>query len=235
MSDAGGDTGINGIGAGLRTTVLVSGSGTNLQAIIDQTLGGELPVNLNAVVSDRPEAFGLERAKRAGVPTHTVNYSDFTERDEAERALTARLDALNPDLVVLAGFMRILPPTLVSRFEGRTLNIHPSLLPRYRGLNTYRRVLAAGDAAHGSTVHYVTPELDAGPSIIQYRVEIAPDETEETLAARVQQGEYIIYSRVIGWIAAGRLKLNAGRVWLDDEKLERPVILEESEKDSINY
>jgi len=218
----------SGVGAGPRTVVLISGSGTNLQAIIDATLNHEFAINLCAVISDRPEARGLDRARKAGIPTVTVDFADFETRDEAELKLTTELAVLAADLVVLAGFMRILPATLVANFQGRMLNIHPSLLPRYRGLHTYRQALESGDAWHGSTVHYVTPELDAGPSIIQYRVPIRADETEASLMARVQRGEYLIYPRAIGWFAAGRLALEDDGAWLDGRRLDAPVIVDES-------
>ncbi len=138
------------------------------------------------------------------------------------------LARLEPDLVILAGYMRILPADTVNTYRGRMLNIHPSLLPAYPGLHTYARVLAAGDAWHGSTVHYVVPELDAGPGIIQYRVAVRPDETEPSLQARVQRGEYLIYPRAIEWCAVGRAVLDGDRVVLDGEPLDGPVIMEET-------
>ena len=217
-----------GIGEGLRTAVLISGGGTNLQAIINQVGSGELRLNLQAVVSDRPGILGLERADKAGIPVRVVDYTKYTRRTDAEHALSAALHELEADLLVLAGFMRILPATLVTEFHGRMLNIHPSLLPKFRGLDTYRRAIQAKETWHGSTVHYVTPQLDAGPSIIQYKVRIQPDETELSLSTRVQQGEYIIYPRAIGWIAEGRLQLKNDEVWLDGLPLGEPIVLEES-------
>lgn len=217
-----------GIGEGLRTAVLISGGGTNLQAIINQVGSGELRLNLQAVVSDRPGILGLERADKAGIPVRVVDYTKYTRRTDAEHALSAALRELESDLLVLAGFMRILPATLVTEFHGRMLNIHPSLLPKFRGLDTYRRAIQAKETWHGSTVHYVTPQLDAGPSIIQYKVRIQPDETELSLSTRVQQGEYIIYPRAIGWIAEGRLQLKNHEVWLDGLPLDEPIVLEES-------
>jgi phosphoribosylglycinamide formyltransferase-1 len=218
----------SGIGRGLRTTVLISGGGTNLQAIINEVVSGELGIHLQAVVSDRPGVLGLERAEKFGIPTITIDYSKFDSRPAAEHALAEGLRKLEPDLLVLAGFMRILPTQLVADYHGRMLNIHPSLLPKFRGLDTYRRAIEADETWHGSTVHYVTPELDAGPAIIQYKVRIRPDETEQSLSARVQHGEYIIYPRAIGWIADGRLRLENDRVWLDGLPLTQPVIIEES-------
>ncbi len=224
MNSAGGV----GIGDGLRTAVLISGGGTNLQAIINQVISGELRVNLHAVVSDRPGILGLERADKAGIPSLVVDYSKFASRTDAEQAMSTALQELESDLLVLAGFMRILPSSLVTEFRGRMLNIHPSLLPKFKGLNTYRRALQAKESWHGSTVHYVTPELDAGPSIIQYKVPIHAGETESSLSTRVQQGEYIIYPRAIGWMADGRLKLENHEVWLDGLPLAEPIVLEES-------
>ncbi len=215
--------------APLRTAVLISGSGTNLQAIIDATQAGQLPIELCAVLSDQPDAQGLKRADQAGIPVAAIDYGAFANRPDAERALHERLAALEPELIVLAGFMRILPDDLVEAFEGRMLNIHPSLLPKYRGLHTFRRVLEAGDKVHGSTVHFVVPELDAGPSIVQYRLPVRANDTETTLKKRVQRGEYLIYPRAIDWFARGRLKLEDGLAWLDGKRLDTPVIVEEND------
>ncbi|MDH3977866.1 MAG: phosphoribosylglycinamide formyltransferase [Gammaproteobacteria bacterium] len=225
----GADTGkAQGIGDGPRTVVMVSGGGTNLQAIINQVGSGELGLNLCAVISDRPGVLALDRADKAGVPAHVINYADYENRETADQALAAELEALSPDLIVLAGFMRILPAAIVQTYAGRMLNIHPSLLPKFRGLHTYRRAIEAGEKQHGTTVHFVTPELDAGPSIIQYRVAIQKGETETSLATRVQQGEYLIYPKAVGWLADGRLRLNKGEVWLDGLPLTEPVIIEEN-------
>ncbi len=213
---------------GMRTVILVSGGGTNLQAIINETRAGQLAIHLCAVISDRPGVLSLDRAEKAGVPTHVVDYRQYPQRADADQALSGKLEALAPDLVVLAGFMRILPDELVRQYHGRMLNVHPSLLPKYRGLHTYRRAIEAGDTHHGSTVHFVTPELDAGPPIIQYRVPIHANETEASLAARVQQGEYLIYPRAIRWFADGRLRLNDGEVWLDGLPLAEPVVSNEA-------
>lgn len=216
-----------GIGAGMRTVVMVSGGGTNLQAIINETNAGELPIHLCAVVSDRPGILGLERAEKAGIPTHVIDYAGYPDRTTADQALAKTLDDLAPELIVLAGFMRILAAPIVTRYHGRMLNIHPSLLPRFRGLHTYRRALEAGETQHGSTVHFVIPELDAGPAIIQYRVPIQPDETETGLASRVQQGEYRIYPQAIRWFAENRLRLDHNEVWLDGLPLTEPAVVDE--------
>jgi phosphoribosylglycinamide formyltransferase 1 len=217
----------SGLGNGMRTVVLVSGGGTNLQAIINEIQSGELAINLCGVLSDRPGILGLERAEKALIPTHVVDYRGFAVRSDADASLTAVLAEIKPELVVLAGFMHILPDTIVQQYAGRMLNIHPSLLPKYRGLHTYRRAIEAGDSHHGSTVHFVIPELDAGPSIIQYRVPIHDDETETSLANRIQQGEYLIYPKVIRWFAEGRLRLTDGEVWLDGLPLTDPAIVNE--------
>lgn len=215
------------VGQGLKTVVLISGNGTNLQAIIDAQQAGQLPVSLASVLSDCPQANGLERARTAGISTVVVDYRSCADRREFNRKLYDELGTLQPELIVLAGFMRIISDELTEHYQGRMLNIHPSLLPKYPGLHTYRRVLETGDAWHGSTVHFVTPQLDAGPPIIQYRVRIHDAETEQSLAARVQTGEYIIYPRTIEWIAERRLDLRDDTVWLDGQALRQPVIVDE--------
>ncbi len=209
--------------AKMRTAVLVSGSGTNLQAIIDGAEDESLPIELCAVLSDRESAFGLERARRAGVTGIAVRYKDFPRREAAEQELQRQLTALKPELVVLAGFMRVLPEDMVVSYRGRMLNVHPSLLPKYRGLNTFRRVLEAGDRWHGSTVHFVVPMLDAGPSIIQYRIRVRAGDTEDSLKTRVQAGEYMIYPRAIRWFANGQLKLKRTLAHLNGKPLRRPI------------
>ncbi len=215
------------VGHGLKTVVLISGNGTNLQAIIDAIQAGRLSVGLAGVLSDCPEAYGLERAHAAGIPTTVVDYRNCADRSEFDRKLHDELGSVEPELIVLAGFMRIISDGLTEHYRGRMLNIHPSLLPKYPGLHTYRRVLETDDPHHGSTVHFVTPQLDAGPPIIQYRVRIRDAETEESLAARVQAGEYIIYPRTIEWIAERRLDLRDGTVWLDGQTLQQPVVVDE--------
>lgn len=205
-----------------RVAVLISGSGSNLQAIID----AQLDINIVAVLSDRPAAYGLERATAAGIHSTAINYKSFSHADDYNAALATALDALNPDLIVLAGYMRILPDNIVNAYAGRMLNVHPSLLPAYPGLDTYNRALAAGESHHGSTVHFVIPELDAGPPILQYRVQILPAETEPELRERVQQGEYIIYPRTIEWFAAGRLRMDNNQVMLDGTALSEAVIVD---------
>ena len=210
----------------LRVAVLISGSGSNLQAIIDSVNKQKLPVELIAVLSDRPDAYGLQRARMAGIPAIAIDYKRFASRSDYDAQLAKELAALHADLIVLAGYMRILPESIVNAYLGRMLNVHPSLLPAYPGLNTFARALAAGEQWHGSTVHFVIPELDAGPAIIQYRIAIRPDDTESTLRSRVQTGEYRIYPEAIRWIAEGRLRLTGTSVLLDDKPLNGPVVIE---------
>ena len=176
-----------------RTVILISGSGTNLQSFIDKVDAGELDLELCLVFSNRPAAFGLERAKKAGIPTACIEHGDFADRESFDRAVAGVIDEYEPELIVLAGFMRILSPWFVQHYEGKVLNIHPALLPKYPGLNTHQRAIDAGDEWHGSTVHFVTEELDGGPRILAGRLRIVPDETAEELQHRVQAIEHQIY------------------------------------------
>jgi phosphoribosylglycinamide formyltransferase-1 len=212
----------------LPVVVLISGSGTNLQALIDAAAAGQ-PFAIAGVVSNRPEAGGLARAERAGIPTATVDHTAFADREGFEGALAACVDRFTPGLVCLAGFMRILTPGFVARYRGRMLNIHPSLLPLYRGLHTHQRALDAGDTEHGATVHFVTEELDGGPRIIQARVPVHPDDTAERLAARVLAQEHRIYPLAVRWFAERRLRLGPAGVELDGRRLDAPVRLEDVE------
>lgn len=199
--------------------VLISGSGTNLQAIIDRANDGSLPVTICAVISNRPGVKGLERAHQAGIATAVIDHRQYAEREDFDRALMGAIDSHHPDLVVLAGFMRILTPAFAQHYRGRMMNIHPSLLPKYPGLHTHQRALDAGDGEHGVTVHFVTEELDGGPAIIQARVPVLPGDTAETLAQRVLQREHVIYPQAIAWFAQGRLHLEHGKSLLDGELL----------------
>ena len=209
--------------APLPIVVLISGNGTNLQAIIDAVRRGELAAEIRAVISNRPQAFGLERARRAGIPAETVDHTRYPGRNEFDAALRAVIDRYQPALVILAGFMRILTPEFVTHYHGRMLNIHPSLLPAFRGLDTHRRALAAGAKAHGVSVHFVTVELDGGPVIIQQQVPILPGDDAGTLAARVQTAEHRLYPRVIQWFAEGRIGLRDNRVVFDGTPLTAPL------------
>lgn len=203
-----------------RVLVLISGSGSNLQALIDAQQSGKLPVELVAVISNRPDAKGLQRAERAGIPTQVVDHTRFDGRDSFDRALQQVIDAYAPDLIVLAGFMRILTEHFTRQYQGRMLNIHPSLLPKYQGLNTHERALQAGDREHGVSVHFVTAELDGGPVALQARVPVLPDDDASRLAQRVLQQEHRIYPLAVKWFAQGRLRMVDGRVFMDSEPLE---------------
>ena len=185
----------------LPIVVLISGSGSNLQSIID----AQLPIEIRAVVSNRADAYGLTRAAQAGIATAVLDHKAFPDRESYDEALQELIDSYRPKLLVLAGFMRILSDGFVRHYEGRMMNIHPSLLPKYRGLNTHARAIEAGDAEAGCTVHFVTPELDAGPPIIQASVPVLPDDTPETLAARVLEQEHRIYPEAIRKFAEGEL------------------------------
>ena len=211
----------------LRIAVLVSGSGTNLQAIIDAIQADALAVEIVGVISDKPAAIGLQRARDAGITAIAIDFKAAPSRASFAQQLDEALEKLQPDLVVLAGYMRILPADTVNNFRGRMLNVHPSLLPAYPGLDTYTRVLAAGETWHGTTVHFVTPELDAGPGILQYRVKIRDDETEQSLRQRVQQGEYLIYPQAIGWFAEGRVKFANNCAMLDGQPTDQPIVIDE--------
>jgi phosphoribosylglycinamide formyltransferase-1 len=208
--------------------VLISGMGSNLRAIAERARSGALPIEVAAVIGDRSEAAGLAWASRAGLPVRVVRPGDHPDRASFDRALAAAIDEFRPGLIVLAGFMRILGTDFVTRYLGRILNIHPSLLPRHRGLHTHRRALESGDRVHGASVHFVTPELDGGPVAIQARVRVRDDDDEASLAARVLQQEHRIYPECIDWYASGRLKLRDGQAVLDGRVLESPVIREES-------
>jgi phosphoribosylglycinamide formyltransferase-1 len=211
----------------LPVVVLISGRGSNLNAIINAIEAGGLPVELRAVISNRPDAPGLQRAALAGIRTIVIDHACHRDRAAFDRTLAATIDALQPVLVVLAGFMRILTPEFVEHFRGRILNIHPSLLPAFPGLNTHQRALEAGCSEHGASVHFVTPAVDGGPVIAQARVPVHADDTAATLGARVLQQEHRLYPTVIRWYAEQRLGLAPdGRVVLDGTPLGKPRQLE---------
>lgn len=202
-----------------RLAILISGSGSNLQAFIDAISDGSLTAEIGVVISNRPEALGLERASRAGIPTRVLDHRDFPSREAFDAALAELVEGDRPDLVILAGFMRILTPAFVGRFRGRLLNIHPSLLPRYPGLNTHQRALEAGDVQAGATVHFVTEELDGGPPALQAVVPVLPGDDAATLAARVLEQEHRIYPLAAQWFCEGRLRLDGDRATLDGAPL----------------
>jgi len=207
--------------------VLISGSGSNLQALIDGTQTDDLPIHIRAVVSNEVDSFGLERARRAGIETRVLSPRDYESHEMYDAALGDLIGKFEPGLIVLAGFMRILTPAFVARFRGHMLNIHPSLLPKFRGLHTHRRALEAGETVHGASVHFVTEALDSGPVILQARVRVEPGDNPEKLAARVLSREHRIYPQAVRWFAQGRLGLDVtGRPWLDDQVLTRPLQLD---------
>lgn len=203
----------------MRLAVLISGSGSNLQAIIDASEVNQINAEIAVVISNKPAAGGLEKAKKHGIACEVLNHQKFSSRADFDSELKKLIDSYQVDLVVLAGFMRILTPEFVEYFSGRMMNIHPSLLPLYQGLHTHRRALEAGDKEHGVTVHFVTAELDGGPSIIQARVPVKEKDSEENLANRVLKEEHYIYPKAVGWFCEGRLKMQDGGAWLDDTLL----------------
>lgn len=202
-----------------RIGVLVSGNGSNLQALIDAIRVQRIPATLALVVSNRPNALALERASKHGIPTAVIDHQKYADRQTFDQALLQILDHQHLDLIVLAGFMRILTSSLVEHFLGRMLNIHPALLPAYPGLHTHARALADRAHRHGASVHFVIPELDAGPVVLQGEVPVFPDDEPQRLAARVQQMEHIIYPQTVDWFARKRLYFQGGEAWLDDHPL----------------
>lgn len=198
--------------------VLISGSGSNLQALID-SLGDDNPARIRVVISNRADAYGLSRAANAGIPTQVLEHKAFADREAFDAALIELIDTFDPDLVVLAGFMRILSSRFTRHYQGHLFNIHPSLLPKYKGLHTHQRALQAGDAEHGCSVHFVTEELDGGPLVVQAVLSIQAEDTPEILAQRVHQQEHRIYPLAVRWFAQGRLRLSNDGVMLDGQRL----------------
>ena len=208
--------------APFRLVVLSSGEGTNLQNLIEHAAQSSDRIRIQAVFSDR-RSRSLERAKAAGIAARHLAPAEFTNRREFDAALADAIETCEADLIVLSGYMRILGAAFVARFKGRIINLHPSLLPRYQGLHTHRRVLAAGDSAHGATVHFVTEALDAGPGIIQCRIPVHEADDENSLAARVHRVEYLIFPRAVDWCAEGRVRFARGAAILDGMPLVGPV------------
>lgn len=210
----------------LRLAVLISGRGSNMEAIAHSCLDGQIPAEIVAVISDRGDAQGIATALDLGLPASVIEARQFEDRAAFEAALAATIDQSGAGLVLLAGFMRILSAAFVQRYAGRLLNIHPSLLPQYRGLHTHRRVLAAGEAEHGASVHFVSDQLDGGPLICQARVAVLADDSEDSLAARVLRQEHRIYPLVVGLIADGRLVLEGDTILLDGNALAKPIAVD---------
>ncbi len=211
-----------------RLAVLISGNGSNLQAIIDACRSGQLNAEVVLVVSNRPGAYGLERARTAGIDTATLDHKDYADRAAFDAALAERLEQADADWIVLAGFMRILTSAFVERFLGRLINIHPSLLPKYPGLDTHARALEANDAEHGATVHFVTPTVDAGPAILQGRLAIQPDDTVDDLQRRVYTLEHQIYPQAIRWLVDGKAAFENGQATWSHRPIRSPGLLDDS-------
>lgn len=203
-----------------RVVVLLSGRGSNFQAIAE----AQLPIEIAAVISNRPQAAGLEYARSRGIPAVALDHTEHADREAFDALLAEEIERHRPDLVVLAGYMRILSAAFIARFEGRLLNIHPSLLPMFPGLKTHERALAEGLKIHGCTVHFVTADLDHGPIVIQAAVPVRADDTVDTLAARVLRQEHRIYPRAVRWFAEGRLEIRDGRVNLKDDPTSQSVL-----------
>ncbi len=206
----------------LSVVVLISGNGSNLQALIDAAEQHGYPARISAVISNRRQVRGLQRAEDAGIEWRVLSHRDYNDRGAYDQALMELIDSFEPGLVALAGFMRILTPGFVAHYNGRLLNIHPSLLPKFKGLNTHQRALEAGETEHGASVHFVTPELDGGPLALQSSVPVNPADSDETLAARVLEQEHIIYPQAVKWFAEGRLKLVDGVAMLDSKAIAIP-------------
>nr|WP_296748580.1 phosphoribosylglycinamide formyltransferase [Thioalkalivibrio sp.] len=210
-----------------RLVVLISGRGSNLSALIEACSKGRIDGKVVRVISNRPRARGLNFARQSRIPYAVVDHGEYPDREGFDRALAEVIEASAPDLIVLAGFMRVLTDAFVAHFAGRMVNIHPSLLPDFRGLDTHARALAAGVEVHGASVHFVTAELDGGPVLMQAPVPVHPDDDPETLAARVRAAEHRLYPAAVGLICSGRIQAVGDKVWCDGIPLERPLLLDE--------
>jgi len=215
----------------LPVVVLISGSGSNLQVFIDAQQAAALPIEIKAVISNREDAYGLQRAEQAGIANEWLDHKRYPDRERFDNELQQRIDTYQPQLVILAGFMRILTPEFVNHYRGRMLNIHPSLLPKYRGLHTHQQALDACDTLHGSSVHFVTAELDGGPVVLQASVPVEAKDTAQTLAERVLLKEHQIYPLVVKWFSQGRLSCQPD-LQLDGKPLTTPLQLTPRMNDS---
>lgn len=218
----------------MNLVVLISGTGSNLQAIIDACKSGRINGKISAVVSNKPDAYGLTRAKDASIPTAVLENKAFSNRDDYDQALIQVIDEFKPDLIIMAGFMRILTPIFVNHYAGKMLNIHPSLLPKYQGLHTHQRAIDAGDSEHGASVHFVTEELDGGPIVLQAKVPVFEDDDASELAQRVHVQEHLIYPIVVNWFCQKRLMMKDGKAWLDGECLPTSGYDSDNEDNSFN-
>ncbi len=210
----------------MRLCVLISGNGSNLQALIDARDQGQIELDIVTVISNRADARGLEKAGRAGIPTTILEHQGFADRNDFDRALTVLISAGKPDLVMLAGFMRIVGPGVLDHFQGRIINLHPSLLPLYRGTDTYQRALDAGDNEHGASIHFVTGELDGGPVISQVRIPVLPGENKDSLADRLAPMEHRLVVATVGFITRHRVECRNTSVFVDEIKLTLPLQLQ---------
>nr|WP_158770276.1 phosphoribosylglycinamide formyltransferase [Paraglaciecola sp. L1A13] len=202
-----------------RIVVLISGNGSNLQALIDDIAEHKIAAEIVAVISNKKDVYGLERAAQADIASHVVSHKDYATREDYDTQLNSVIASYSPDLVVLAGFMRILTPWFVEQFTGKMLNIHPSLLPKYKGLDTHQRAIDAKDEVHGASVHFVTPELDGGPVVLQSKVPVYSDETASQLASRVQEQERQMYPLVVRWFCQKRLLMLNNKAYLDGNEI----------------
>ena len=207
----------------LPIVVLISGNGSNLQAIIDAIQNDQLQANIQAVISNRPDAKGLDRARSAGIDAKVLDHKDYANREDFDQALQQLIDSYKAELIVLAGFMRILSDDFVQHYDGRMFNIHPSLLPKFKGLNTHQRVLDAHCDEHGASVHFVSNELDSGALVLQSVIQIAPDDNADSLAQRIHKQEHIIYPMAINWFAQGRLTYKDNQGFLDGKLMPAPA------------
>ena len=208
----------------LKLAILISGRGSNMEAVAKACRDGRIAASVAVVISDREVAGGLDVARELDIETAVVSRKSFPDRAAFEHAVIEQIEAHRAEIIVLAGFMRVLSPEFTSRYEGRLINIHPALLPKHRGLHTHARVLDAGDTAHGASVHFATAELDGGPVVLQSRLGVRPAETEGELAARVLETEHVILPKVIGWLAEKRLTWRDGKGWLDGRALDAPIV-----------
>ena len=207
----------------IKFAVLASGNGSNFQAMIDAFQQGRIQAELVGVISNVPDAYALQRAKNSGVRQQVIDHRQFEDRESFEAELINALQSWQADVIILAGFMRVLTAGFVDRFSGQLINIHPSLLPAYKGLHTHQRVLNTGDRLHGCTVHFVTQELDAGAAIAQSVFQVLPTDDVASLKAKVQLLEHELYPHIMAWIAAGRVALLGCRAYLDGQPLDQPV------------
>jgi phosphoribosylglycinamide formyltransferase-1 len=214
----------------LRATVLISGNGSNLQSLIDARDSGRLDLDIVHVISNVTTARGLQRAERAGIPSTVLEHGSFPDRNAFDRALALLVAADQPDLVVLAGFMRIIGPPLLQPFSGRMINLHPSLLPKYRGTDTYQRAIDAGDSSHGASIHFVTAELDGGPVISQVVIPILENDDSSSLAARLSPMEHRLVVATVEFFSQHRVESRDGEVWVDGKPLAEPLRLQADER-----